>query len=231
MMMRLALVALAVMTAVSVHAAPMDKAAVEKIVADYIASHGDAVLASVTKAQDKAARDQAGKLISAHTPVMGPASAQVTIVEFGEFQCPYCGRVQPTIDQLRKEYGNKVRWAFKNLPLSFHPMATPAAYAAMAAQQQGKFWPYAHALWADQKDLSEALLVKTAKAVGLDMAKFEADRKSAKIKAMVEADMADAERIGAQGTPFFVINGKAVSGALPAESFKKVIDGELAGGK
>lgn len=227
-MRKLTLAAVAMLAIGSVQAQTMDKAAVEKIVKDYIASHGTEVLASIRTAQEAEAMQKFRTLVGANTPTMGPANAKVTIVEISEFQCPYCGKVQPTLNELRTEYGNKIRWAYKNMPLEFHPQARPAAYAAMAAHQQGKFWEFSKKLWAGQATLNEELYVKSAKELKLDMAKFDADRKSAKIKAIVDADLKQAGEAGASGTPFFVINGKGVSGALPKDVFKKIIDEELA---
>lgn len=227
-MIRLMMVLTFVAATLSVHAQTMDKATVEKIVKDYIATHGDEMLTSITNAQNQAKQAEFKKLINATTPVSGPASAPVTIIEFSDFQCPFCDKVQGSLAEVRKTYGNNVRWAFKNLPLEFHPEARPSAYAAAAANKQGKFWEYSKKLWANQKNLGDKFYTQAAQELKLDMAKFEADRKSPAIKAIVDADLQDAQRVEARGTPFFVINGTGLSGALPVEAFKQVIDAELA---
>ncbi|HVI23305.1 MAG TPA: thioredoxin domain-containing protein [Myxococcales bacterium] len=163
-----------------------------------------------------------------NAPVLGPKNAAVTIVEWSDFQCPYCGRVEPTLQQVREEYKGKVRLAWKNQPLSFHPNAMPAAEAAMAADEQGKFWEYHDALFKRQNELGPALYDEVAKQVGLDMEKFHASIQGHKHLAQIKADMAAGSAVGADGTPTFFINGKKLVGAMPLESFKQVIDAELA---
>ncbi|MFL5450622.1 MAG: thioredoxin domain-containing protein [Myxococcales bacterium] len=163
-----------------------------------------------------------------NAPVLGPKNAAVTIVEWSDFQCPYCGRVEPTLQQVREEYKGKVRLAWKNQPLSFHPNAMPAAEAAMAADEQGKFWEYHDALFKRQNELGPALYDEVAKQVGLDMEKFHASIQGHKHHAQIKADMAAGSAVGADGTPTFFINGKKLVGAMPLESFKQVIDAELA---
>ncbi|MFL5275054.1 MAG: thioredoxin domain-containing protein [Myxococcales bacterium] len=163
-----------------------------------------------------------------NAPVLGPKNAAVTIVEWSDFQCPYCGRVEPTLQQVREEYKGKVRLAWKNQPLSFHPNAMPAAEAAMAADEQGKFWEYHDALFKRQNELGPALYDEVAKQVGLDMEKFHASIQGHKHLARIKADMAAGSAVGADGTPTFFINGKKLVGAMPIESFKQVIDAELA---
>lgn len=209
-------------------ASKLDKTEVEAIVKDYIANHGSELMDSIQTAMAKAQQDKLGNMITDKTPSKGPATAPVTIVEFSDFQCPFCDRVQPGITELRAKYGDKVRWVFKNLPLEFHPEAKPAAYASLAANKQGKFWEYSHELWAKQASLGEKTYVAIAESLKLDMAQFNKDRTSDEVKAQVEADVADAEAAGARGTPHFLVNGQAMSGALPAADFAKVIDAELA---
>lgn len=206
----------------------MSQAQVEKIVHDYIAGHGDELMTSIQNSISKTQMEKASKLVSGNTPSKGPIDAPVTVVEFSDFQCPFCDRVQPTLTDLRAKYGDKVRWVFKALPLEFHPQARPAVYAAMAAQRQGKFWEYGQQLWQKQDQLGEKTYVAIAQDLKLDMDKFNKDRASAEVKAQVDADNADAEAMGARGTPYFLINGQGVSGALPEETFTAAIDAELA---
>ncbi len=164
-------------------------------------------------------------------PVKGPADAPVTIVEFSDFQCPFCGRVEPTIKQIESAYGDKIRFAWKNQPLPFHPNAMPAAKAAMAAYRQGKFWQMHDLLFANQRDLNDANYEKWAQQIGLDMAKFKKDMASPAVADEIAADSKEGQRLGANGTPSFFINGRSVVGAQPFESFKSVIDSELAAKK
>lgn len=161
-------------------------------------------------------------------PTKGPDNAKVTIVEFSDFECPYCSRGASTIEALLKEYPNDVRVAFKNLPLPFHKNAEPAARAALAAGKQGKFWEMHDVLFANQKQLNEALYEAEAKKLGLDMKKFKADYESEELKKQVEGDAAQARKIGISGTPGFSVNGVLVKGAYPVPHFKKIIDRWLA---
>lgn len=208
--------------------AELNRAEVESIVREYIEENGGELLLSIQAFQDKRARLAAMESIRPYSPVEGAADAPITIIEFSEFQCPFCGKAQPTITALKKRYGNKIRHVYKHLPLGFHPQAVPAAYASMAAHEQGKFWEYAEKLWAQQNYLGDKLFVSVAKDIGLDMKKFEADRTSQKIADQLKQDQADAESVGARGTPFFSINGVAVSGAQPEENFVQLIEALLA---
>ena len=165
--------------------------------------------------------------VAAEDAVKGPADALVTIVEFSEFQCPFCSRVLPTTKQIFDTYGKDVRVIFKHAPLPFHADAPLASEAALAAGAQGKFWEYHDVLFANQKDLKRESLDKFAGQVGLNMGKFKADLDSNKFKAQVERDKALATSIGAGGTPNFYVNGRNLVGAQPFEAFKKIIDEEL----
>ncbi|MSP70700.1 MAG: thioredoxin [Myxococcales bacterium] len=165
--------------------------------------------------------------VATEDAVKGPADALVTIVEFSEFQCPFCSRVLPTTKQIFDTYGKDVRVIFKHAPLPFHADAPLASEAALAAGAQGKFWEYHDVLFANQKDLKRESLDKFAGQVGLNMGKFKADLDSNKFKAQVERDKALATSIGAGGTPNFYVNGRNLVGAQPFEAFKKIIDEEL----
>jgi protein-disulfide isomerase len=159
-------------------------------------------------------------------PVRGARDALVTIVVFSDFECPYCGKVEPTLDRVLKEYAGKVRVAWKDFPLSFHPNAIPAALAARAAGEQGKFWPMHDRLF-EQRTLDRASLEGHARALGLDLARFKAALDSGKQRPAVLADARQGAEVGVTGTPAFFINGILLSGAQPYETFKAVIDGQL----
>jgi len=160
-------------------------------------------------------------------PVKGPKSAPVTIVEFSDFQCPFCGRVVPTIKTIEEQYGNKVKIAFKHQPLPMHANARLAAAASMAANEQGKFWQYHDKLFANQQSLDRPSLDKYAKEIGLDMKKFDAALDAKKFDERVAADATEAASAGVEGTPTFFINGREIVGAQPIEAFKTIIDDEL----
>ncbi len=167
------------------------------------------------------------KIATADSPSQGPASAPIELVEFSDFQCPYCFRAHPTVTQVLNTYGNKVRFVYRNYPLPSHPNARPAAEAAQCANEQGQFWAYHDRLFADQSKLSDADLKSSAAALGMDASKFNACFDSHKYKARVDADMQAGNEAGVNGTPAFFINGRMLSGAQPFDEFKKVIDEEL----
>jgi protein-disulfide isomerase len=161
-------------------------------------------------------------------PARGPASAPVQIVEFSDFQCPFCRRAGPTLAQIEKEYGDQVRIAFKHMPLSMHAQARPAHAAAEAAGMQGKFWEMHDKIFADQRNLSPATFEKYAGDLGLDVEKFKKDSTSDAVEQRIASDYAEASKLGVTGTPAFFVNGRFLSGAQPFASFKVVIDKELA---
>ncbi len=163
--------------------------------------------------------------------VQGSPNASVTIVEFSEFQCPFCSRVLPTTKQILETYPNEVRVVFKHNPLSFHKEAPLASEASMAAGEQGKFWEYHDILFANQRALTPEDLDKYAQQLGLDMAKFKAALDSGKFKKQIAEDQALANKLGARGTPNFFVNGIKVVGAKPFDEFKTIIDGELSKAK
>ena len=161
-------------------------------------------------------------------PAKGPANAKVNIVEFSDFQCPFCSRVVPTIEKIEKEYPTQVRIFFRHNPLPFHQNAPLAAEAAVAAEAQGKFWEMHDKMFANQQALDRAGLEKDAQEIGLDMAKFKTALDTHSGKARVDADLAAGKQIGVQGTPNFYVDGRNIQGAQPYEEFKKVIDDEIA---
>jgi protein-disulfide isomerase len=193
----------------------------------HIIEKGEAPSAAKARAADAAAAVR--KIdVPAESPAFGPKYAKVTIVEWSDFQCPYCSRAAPTVERLRKEYGNDVRFVFRNLPLPMHPNARIAAQAAMAANAQGKFWEMHDQLFANQAALDRASLERTAEKLGLDMARFGKDIDGAVVQAQIEADMAAATAAGVRGTPTLFVNGRPMSGAPQWEQFKAEIDGEIA---
>ena len=160
-------------------------------------------------------------------PVRGSKSAAVTIVEFSEYQCPFCARVNPTLDRIRQTYGNKVKIVFKDFPLPNHAQAPKAAEAAHCAGEQGKYWEMHDAMFANQRALEVPALKQYAGGVGLDMTKFNQCLDSGQYASKVAAGMAEGERLGVNSTPTLYINGRPVIGAQPFEVFKAAIDEEL----
>ena len=162
------------------------------------------------------------------SPVRGSESAEITIVEWADFQCPFCVRVNPTLEKVAQEYGDKVRFSFKHLPLSMHSKARAAHQAAEAAHRQGKFWEMHDRIFASPKDLSEETYLRYANEIGLDIDQYKSDFSSSSVRKKVDADLAEARELGVSGTPSFFINGRFLSGAQPYGAFARVIDEELA---
>ncbi len=161
-------------------------------------------------------------------PIRGNPRAPVTIVLFSDFQCPFCARVGPTLDEAQRVYGDKVRIVWKHQPLSFHPNALPAAKASEAAREQGKFWQMHDRLFAAQRELSPEAYERIARDLGLDVRRFQESVRSAKAQGRIEDDQRLAARIGAQATPTMFVNGEKVEGAVPFTTLKGVIDRKLA---
>lgn len=159
----------------------------------------------------------------------GSPDAPVTIVEFADFQCPYCGAAEATLKQVFEKYQGKVRFSFRDFPLrQIHAEAQSAAEASRCAGDQGKFWDYHDVLFANQAGLSQNAYAEHARSIGLDVAKFRACIDSGSFKPLIEKDLQAGMAIGVSGTPAFFINGVMVSGVQPASEFESVIDAELA---
>jgi protein-disulfide isomerase len=143
----------------------------------------------------------------------GNMSASLVIVEFGDYQCPYCGAAYPVIKNLMNEFGSQVKFVFRNFPLSeIHPYARPAALAAEAAALQGKFWAMHDAIYENQTYLNENLLLTLAGQLQLDVDVFKKDLQSEKLADKVDADFESGMRSGVNGTPTFYVNGKKFDG-------------------
>ncbi len=160
-------------------------------------------------------------------PTVGPADAPITIIQFAEYQCPYCGKARESLDRVEKQYEGKVRLVFRDFPLDFHPRAVPAAVAANCAGKQDKYWPVHNAIMKDQQSLADADLLAIAKTAGVDIASWEECRKDPAMEAEVAKDLDDGRKAGVSGTPAFFINGIFINGAQPFEKFKAIIDAEL----
>jgi protein-disulfide isomerase len=170
----------------------------------------------------------AGVSKAGEDPSIGAKDAKVEMVIYSDFQCPYCSRVVPTIKQIEEEYKDSVRIVFRNFPLSFHDMAQKAAEAGECANVQGKFWEMHDMIYSNQNALRVADLKSYAQKLGLDQAEFDSCLDNSDMKAEVERDFQSGASAGVQGTPAFIINGEHISGALPFEKFKEIIDKKLA---
>lgn len=162
------------------------------------------------------------------SPSKGRKNAPLQLVIFSDFQCPFCKRLEPTLAQVAKEYGRKIRMIWKNYPLPFHNNAEPAAEAAMAAHAQGKFWQMHDILFANNLALDRQNLENYARDLGLDMTKFRSDLDAQQYRDVIKSDIQEAQAVGVSGTPTVFINGRKILGAHPFETFKKIADEELA---
>lgn len=156
------------------------------------------------------------------SPTTGATDPRVVLVEFSDFQCPFCGQAHDTVREFMDKYGDEVMLVYKHFPLaSIHPEAIPAAKAAWAAYNQGRFWEYHDALFAQQDRLGEELYLAIADDLGLDIELFNRDRSFA--DPAIENDMQLGTGVGVSGTPFFVMNGQTFAGAIPLEQLEQIL--------
>jgi protein-disulfide isomerase len=168
--------------------------------------------------------------VAATGPARGPEDAPVTIIEFSDYQCPYCRRVEPVVEQLLERYPEQVRLVYRHFPLeSIHPEARAAAEAAVCAEEQGRFWELHEQLFTNE-DMSAEALQGYAEQVGLDMDAFQACLEAPETKRRIETDLAAGREVGVTGTPAFFVNGIPLRGARPLADFVAVVEGELEDG-
>jgi protein-disulfide isomerase len=160
-------------------------------------------------------------------PVRGDPEAKVAVVEFSDFQCPFCKDSVQTLAQIREAYGDRVRIVFKHLPLPIHPKAPAAHAAAEAAHQQGKFWEMHDKIFANQAEMSPEKYREYAQELGLDMKRYDHDVADAATKQRIDADVAEAVKLGLDGTPAFFVNGRYRRGAVKFEEIKALLDEDL----
>ncbi|MCR4296480.1 MAG: thioredoxin domain-containing protein [Elusimicrobia bacterium] len=163
--------------------------------------------------------------VGASARARGKADAPITIVEYSDFQCPYCTQGYKNLEVLRKNHGDKLRVVFKNFPLNFHPMAMPAAqwFEALYLQSPDKAWTFHDTLFENQSKLSEDYFKALTKDLGLNVAKAAKDAQSEAVKKKIEADIKEAKGFGIEGTPAYLINGVPLRGAYPVSEFEKII--------
>jgi len=185
-------------------------------------------LRSQTKVQVSLDPPRVDLVVAPNEPAKGPDTAPVTIVEYSDFQCPYCARVGPTLARIAETYPDKVRIVFRDFPLPGHSEAQPAAEAARCAHEQGQFWVYHDKLFASQRELGGEAYKKFAEQLGLDAAKFAACYDDGRYRQDVMMLARGGQQFGVTGTPAFFVNGRFLSGAIPFERFQAVIEEELA---
>lgn len=184
-------------------------------------------VATASGAQSRVPADLWDQL-SANGPANGPADAPVTIVEFGDFECPHCGGLFPTLQTIRKNYGNQVRLVFRQFPSArIHPHSRKAAEASLCAHDQKRFWEYHDSLFGNQEDLAVDALKRRAVELGLDTATFNSCLDSGKKAAVVDDDMDAGEEAGVFTTPTMIINGRVLEGNHPYAMIERVIKFEL----
>lgn len=164
------------------------------------------------------------------SPVKGPADGRITIIEFSDFECPYCSLAVKEVYTLMAAYPKDMKLIFKQFPLSMHPNAPLAAAASLAAKEQGKFWELHDLMFANFRKINRDNILIWAKQIGLDMERFKNDLASTKYQAVIQKDVADGEAVGVYGTPAFFINGKHYNGPVTMETLKPILDAELKGG-
>jgi protein-disulfide isomerase len=160
-------------------------------------------------------------------PSLGPEKAPITVVEFSDFQCPYCAAAVPEIKSMLKAYPTQVKLIFKQYPLEMHSQADLAAAAAIAAQKQSKFWEMHDAMYSHYQDLSRKSILALAKQIGLDIDRFETDIDSTEVRETVVRDVQDGNDAGVNGTPTLFVNGQRYNGPIVLSSLKPVVDDEL----
>jgi len=211
-------------SAKDLYAKLIEKGATERVMTDAPAPAAPAAQPSAQAAQAA----QASKIpVRADEALKGPASAPVTVVLFSDFQCPFCGKVEPTLKQLEEAYPGKLRFAWRHQPLPFHPNAMPAAKASEAARAQGKFWEMHDKLFANQQALSEATYTQYAKELKLDLSRFQRDQSAEGTTKRITEDQQLASSVGADGTPTLFVNCRKMVGAQPFDAFKTVVEEEL----
>jgi protein-disulfide isomerase len=163
--------------------------------------------------------------IIGNSPVKGSPQNNIVLVEFSDFQCPFCAKAHETVNQFMAKHQGEVTLTYKHLPLSqIHPQALPAAQAAWAAGQQGKFWDYYDALFQQQEQLGEPLYGTIAQSLNLDLEKFNSDRQSETAQSAIEEDLMLARQLGINGTPFFFMNEEPFSGAVELSEMETILD-------
>lgn len=207
-------------------------------IADYLGEEGKRarrgeLVAELRKAwKAKIALEPLRAPVEAKGPTRGKKDARVTVVEFADFECPYCAQTAPTMAKLEATYPDDVKIIFRHYPLSFHESAQPAAEAAACADEQGKFWEVHDKLFAREVGLDQASIRTYLQGVsGFDVAAWDKCLSEGRGAAAVKADMTAAEKVGVEGTPAFFVNGVKLGGARPFEDFKALVDDELARAK
>lgn len=166
--------------------------------------------------------------VTADEHILGDITkAEVVLVEYSDFECPFCERHHPTMQKIMDQYGDKVAWVFRHFPLSFHPEAVPAALASECAAEQGKFWEYGDELFANQSKLGDDYYAELAGDLGLNMSQFNDCYESEKYADIIDSDQSSGTVAGVSGTPATFVNGVLVSGAVPYSTLQDAVEKAL----
>ena len=191
-------------------------------------------LAEISKLMDASPKAHRPKTLEdpvsidvAGAPVRGPQNARITLVEFSDFECPFCSAAVVQVDRIMAAYPKDIKLIYKQFPLSTHPHALMAAEASLAARDQGKFWEMYEVLFQNFRRLSPERIRMLAKDIGLNMDKFQSDIASGKYRSVIEKDLKDGDAAGVYGTPSFYINGKQYNGEVTLDSLKPILEAEL----
>jgi protein-disulfide isomerase len=209
----------------------------EAKVLQIIRNHPEVIVESVQAYQQKQADQQQqeqkaflqqmktnSKALIGGSPTTGAKDQKIVLLEFSDFQCPYCAKAHQTLKQFMTTHQNQVTLVYKFLPLTqIHPQAMPSAKAAWAAGQQGKFWEFHDALFENQQKLGEPLYVATAKALNLDLKRFDQDRNGQAASAAIQKDVDMAEKLGVTGTPFLIMNDQVISGGAQLDNLEAAL--------
>lgn len=187
---------------------------------------------SPTAQTEPLTEDQTQKLIREDSYVKGPADAKVTLIEFGDYQCPACGATYLVVSQILEEYKDQIKFVYREFPLAIHQNARPAAQAAQAAGAQGKYYEMYDILFQNQKEWETSKNPKEqfeqyADRIGLDIEQFKKDLNDKKFEEIIQRDIADGYALGVQATPTFFINGELIQGGLPYDQFKAKVEAAL----
>lgn len=187
--------------------------------------HYEAQAAKMREEQEKDIQNPKKPQITDDRRLIGKAADPISIVEYADFQCPACGMAYQSLQKFKEKYKGRYQFVFKNMPLDFHKMAYPSAtyFEAIRLQDKAKALRFYDLAFQNQRDLDETFLKRTAKQVGADMGRLEKDVKSAKVRDIIAADMAEFEKFGFTGTPVLIVNGVAMQGAQPLEEIERVI--------
>lgn len=200
---------------------------VKLIVSEYVKNNGEELSNSINNYIIQKKREMVKNVVRMHSPISGNPDSDIVFVEFSDFRCGYCRKSQDVMSELRRRYGDRVKFVFKHFP-ALGVESGRAAIAVLAAHKQGKFKEYSAKIWENQQRLGEDLYIRLAKELNLNVKQFNEDRESEVVQNQLAQDAYDGEALGMEGVPNFFIGAEKISGARPIEDFVRLIEAELA---